>query len=408
MENGKMAIVPSLKYGLGFGSTEFHVLRPYRKISAQYIYWFVSSEQFRRDAQHNMTGAVGQRRVPAPYLAHQTIPVPPTREQRRIVAKIEELFSELDKGVESLKKARAQLNIYRQAVLKHAFEGKLTAKWREENKDKLETIEQLINRNPVPVQPRGGRTASTQVIEGVAAMAVNIPSKAPPPGWSWVPLLRIARQETGHTPSRSHVEYWNGDQDWIGIADARLHHGKEIKDTIQKVTRKGLDNSSARTLPVRTVCLSRTASIGYVCIMSRPMATSQDFATWTCTGALEPKFLMYALMAEGNEIRRFGKGTTHTTIYFPEIRAMTICLPPLEEQCAIINAVEAKLDQLDVLATEIDSRLVQCDVLRQSVLKKAFAGQLVEQNPHDEPASILLGRIKAEREKAKRKRKSAA
>ena len=403
-----MAVVPSLEYGLGFGSTEFHVLRPYRKISAQYIYWFVSSEQFRRDAQHNMTGAVGQRRVPAPYLAHQTIPVPPTREQRRIVAKIEELFSELEKGVESLKKARAQLNIYRQAVLKHAFEGKLTAKWREENKDKLETIEQLINRSPVPVQPRGGRTASTQVIEGVAAMAVNIPSKAPPPGWSWVPLLRIARQETGHTPSRTHVEYWNGDQDWIGIADARLHHGKEIKDTIQKVTRKGLDNSSARTLPVRTVCLSRTASIGYVCIMSRPMATSQDFATWTCTGALEPKFLMYALMAEGNEIRRFGKGTTHTTIYFPEIRAMTICLPPLEEQCAIINAVEAKLEQLDVLTTEIDSRLVNCDVLRQSVLKKAFAGQLVEQNTHDEPASILLGRIKAEREKAKRKRKSAA
>ena len=146
MENGKMAIVPSLKYGLGFGSTEFHVLRPYHKISAQYIYWFVSSEQFRRDAQHNMTGAVGQRRVPAPYLAHQTIPVPPTREQSRIVAKIEELFSELDKGVESLKKARAQLNIYRQAVLKHAFEGKLTAKWREENKDKLEKPEQLLAR----------------------------------------------------------------------------------------------------------------------------------------------------------------------------------------------------------------------------------------------------------------------
>ena len=67
-------------------------------------------------------------------------------EQRRIVAKIEELFSELDKGIESLKTARAQLNVYRQAVLKHAFEGKLTAQWREENKDKLETPEQLLAR----------------------------------------------------------------------------------------------------------------------------------------------------------------------------------------------------------------------------------------------------------------------
>ena len=67
-------------------------------------------------------------------------------EQRRIVDKLEELFSELDKGIESLKAARAQLNVYRQAVLKHAFEGKLTAKWREENKDKLETPEQLLAR----------------------------------------------------------------------------------------------------------------------------------------------------------------------------------------------------------------------------------------------------------------------
>ncbi len=72
--------------------------------------------------------------------------LPPLPEQHRIVAKIEELFSELDKGIESLKAARAKLNIYRQAVLKHAFEGKLTAQWREENKDKLETPEQLLAR----------------------------------------------------------------------------------------------------------------------------------------------------------------------------------------------------------------------------------------------------------------------
>ena len=330
--------------------------------------------------------------------------LPPYQEQRRIVAKIEKLFSELDKGVESLKTAREQLKVYRQAVLKHAFEGKLTAKWREENKDKLETVEQLIERIPIPVQPRGGRAASADVIDGGAAMAVNIPVKAPPAGWSWVSLLRVARQETGHTPSRKHPEYWDGDQFWIGIADARLHHGKEIENTIQKVTPKGLDNSSARTLPSKTVCLSRTASVGYVCIMARPMATSQDFATWTCTEALEPKFLMYALMAEGNEIRRFGKGTTHTTIYFPEIRAMTICLPPLEEQRAIIDAVEAKLQQLDALAADIDSSLAHCDVLRRSILKKAFAGQLVAQNPNDEPASVLLDRIKVEKEQASKSR----
>ena len=72
--------------------------------------------------------------------------LPPLSEQHRIVAKIEELFSELDKGIDSLKTARAQLNVYRQAVLKHAFEGKLTAQWREQNKDKLENPEQMLTR----------------------------------------------------------------------------------------------------------------------------------------------------------------------------------------------------------------------------------------------------------------------
>ena len=372
-------------------------------ITPKYMMYLINSPRTRANIEALKSGST-RKRISRGNFASVEIPLAPQNEQNRIIAKIQELFSELDKGVESLKTARGQLNVYRQAVLKHAFEGKLTAQWRKENKDKIETVEQLIERIPIPVQPRGGRAASADVIDGGAAMAVNIPVKAPPAGWSWVSLLRAARQETGHTPSRKHPEYWDGDQFWIGIADARLHHGKEIENTIQKVTPKGLDNSSARTLPSKTVCLSRTASVGYVCIMARPMATSQDFATWTCTEALEPKFLMYALMAEGNEIRRFGKGTTHTTIYFPEIRAMTICLPPLEEQRAIIDAVEAKLQQLDALAADIDSSLAHCDVLRRSILKKAFAGQLVAQNPNDEPASVLLDRIKVEKEQASKSR----
>lgn len=111
-------------------------------------------------------------------------PLPPTNEQHRIVAKIEALFSELDKGIESLKTAREQLKVYRQVVLKHAFEGKLTARWREENMGKLEPIEKHIGKVLAPKQPRGGREASVEVIEGVAALAVNKSSRVPPPGWS--------------------------------------------------------------------------------------------------------------------------------------------------------------------------------------------------------------------------------
>jgi type I restriction enzyme S subunit len=85
MENGKMAVVPSLPQGVGFGTTEFHVLRPSNAILAAYVYYFVSSSALRHDAQHHMTGAVGQKRVPKRYLEAKEVMVPPLNEQQRIV-----------------------------------------------------------------------------------------------------------------------------------------------------------------------------------------------------------------------------------------------------------------------------------------------------------------------------------
>ena len=146
MENGKMAVVPRICNGIAFGSTEFHVLRARIGINARYIYYFISSQRFRYDAEHNMTGAVGQRRVPTSYLTDHLIPIPPSGAQMRIVAKIEELFSELDTGLDSLRTAQQQLKVYRHALLKYAFEGRLTAHWREQNKEQLEPGNELLAR----------------------------------------------------------------------------------------------------------------------------------------------------------------------------------------------------------------------------------------------------------------------
>jgi type I restriction enzyme S subunit len=100
-----------------------------------------------------MTGAVGQRRVPIGFIAQSQIPLPPLAEQRRIVAKIEELFSKLDAGEESLRRARRQLGVYRQALLKQAFEGKLTDHWRKQNPHLLESpdVELVENSTRLPV-----------------------------------------------------------------------------------------------------------------------------------------------------------------------------------------------------------------------------------------------------------------
>jgi type I restriction enzyme S subunit len=132
--------------------------------------------------------------------------------------------------------------------------------------------------------------------------------------------------------------------------------------------------------------------------MGCPMATSQDFATWTCTPALLPKYLMFALMAEGENIRNFGEGSTHTTIYFPEIRALHICLAPLAEQHEIVSRIDRAFAWIERLANEAGNAYKLIDHLDRAVLDKAFRGELVPQDPNDEPASVLLERIKLERQ----------
>ena len=164
MENGKMAIVPNLESKYGFGSTEFHVLRPRQGIDPRFIYHAVSNRAFRFHAEHNMTGAVGQKRVPAAILEEHEVSLPPTNEQRRIVERIDVLFAELDRGVESLRVAKRSIALYRQSLLKSAFEGRLTADWRAQNPDKLESSDAL----PCP-HPRRTRSALPSRSRGMGA-----------------------------------------------------------------------------------------------------------------------------------------------------------------------------------------------------------------------------------------------
>ena len=117
MENGKMAIARKLLNGVGFGSTEFHVLRPRAGVDARYIYYFVSSQTFRKEASGHMTGAVGLRRVPSAYLEEQLIPLPGIEQQREIVAEIEKQFSRLDEAVANLQRVKANLKRYEKATI---------------------------------------------------------------------------------------------------------------------------------------------------------------------------------------------------------------------------------------------------------------------------------------------------
>jgi type I restriction enzyme S subunit len=149
MENGKMAVARGLLNGIGCGSTEFHVLRPRLGVDPHYVYHFVSSARFRAEAAHYMTGAVGQKRVPASFLEQSLIPLPDLDEQRRIVADIEKQFSRLDEAVTSLKRVKANLKRYKAAVLKAAVEGRLVpteAELARREGRSYETATQLLQR----------------------------------------------------------------------------------------------------------------------------------------------------------------------------------------------------------------------------------------------------------------------
>ncbi|MFT5029809.1 MAG: type I restriction enzyme S subunit [Candidatus Binatia bacterium] len=246
-----------------------------------------------------------------------------------------------------------------------------------------------------------GRAETTGVIPGRAAISVGRADMPTPKGWKWTKLTDVARLESGHTPSRKHPEYWDGGIPWIGIKDARIHHGKTIHSTLQTVTQEGLDNSAARLLPPGTICLSRTASVGYSFVLGDTMATSQDFVNWVCSDGIVPDFLMYAFMAEGEGLKSFGQGTTHTTIYYPEVKALHLCHPPTDEQRRIVARIEELFSRLDAGVAALRHAKSQLQRYKKSVLAAAVTGQLTqawrEQHADTEPAEELLERILEQR-----------
>jgi type I restriction enzyme, S subunit len=131
----------------------------------------------------------------------------------------------------------------------------------------------------------------------------------------------------------------------------------------------GIDNSSARVLPKNTVCLSRTASVGYVVVTDAPMATSQDFVNWICSDEIDPAFLQYLLIAEGSDILRFASGSVHQTIYFPEVKAFHICLPRLLEQRRIVSTLNEALRGIGIAKANAEQNLKNARALFESYLQ---------------------------------------
>ena len=207
---------------------------------------------------------------------------------------------------------------------------------------------------------------------GVVPVAVPPHLEAEPAGWHWKNLGDMARLESGHTPSRSRADWWGGDVSWLSLTEIRALDGCWVERTELRTNPEGIANSSARILPRGTVCFSRTASVGFVVIMARPMATSQDLANWVCGDALDPEFLMHALIRARHELRAMATGATHKTIYMPALKLFHLCSPDKAEQKRIVSRLKQQLASVDTMQVGLTARLADIEALPARLLAQAF------------------------------------
>jgi type I restriction enzyme S subunit len=201
------------------------------------------------------------------------------------------------------------------------------------------------------------------------------------PTWPHAKLTLLARLGSGHTPSRERPDWWEDPTiPWITTGDVQQMRGDRIEfieETKFAISELGLANSAAELHPTGTVVLSRTASVGFSAIMARPMATSQDFATWTCGPRLNPRFLLLVLRAMRQELLgRLAMGSTHKTIYMPDIEAIRVPLPSIDEQSRAVEEVWERLRPIDSAVDAIASQIDLLRERRQALITAAVTGQL--------------------------------
>ena len=321
MENGKMAIVDNLLNGYGAGSTEFIVLRPNRDVvTAQWLYLFLSQPRFRLQCQQHMTGSAGQKRVPPKYLASCPIPVPSLAEQQRIVAKIEELFSELDSGVETLKKTKQQLAVYRQAVLKAAFESL--------PRDKIGAI------------------------QSVCSHIVDCPHSTP----KWVDHGQICLRTTNFRR---------------GYLDLSQKYFVSESTFTQR-------NSRLTPTPGDVLYSREGAILGIACMIPKDVfvCLGQRMMLFRTNEKMLSGFLMYYLNSP--TVTSFvttkigGSASPHVNV--GDIKSFSVPIPSIAVQQKILEMIDSRLSVCDSIEKTIDVALQQAEAMRQSILKKAFEG----------------------------------
>jgi len=354
----------------------------------------------------------GSTRLKLTSAAMKQIPLllAPAAEQTRIVEKLEELLSDLDAGVAELKAAQRKLGQYRQSLLKAAVEGALTAQWRAQHTP-TETGAQLLERI---LTERRARWEARQLAKFEAqgkAPPKDWRKKYPEPvrpdtedlpeipaGWVWSSIGQCFQVAVGATPSRKDPSYWGGPIPWVSSGEVRFSRITATKETI---TEQGLSNSSTQINPIGSVMLGMIGegkTRGQVAILDVPAANNQNCAAiWASETDIPPEYVYYWLWSQYEETRRGSSGNNQPALNKSIVERISLPIAPLEELKQIVRQVDCELNAAAEQERAIEYALKQSAAQRKNILKAAFSGQLVPQDPDDEPAAVLLERIRAER-----------
>ena len=403
---------------------QINAIVPSRGIEPRFLFYQTQSNFFRQQLE-DFSSATTIPIINKGKFEHLILKIAPLNEQNRIVVKIDELFSELDKGVESLKTARAQLKVYRQAVLKHAFEGKLTAQWREENKDKLETAEQLLSRvrrERVARDQRQLRDWKTAINvwneQGKPGNRPSKPRKAAnlrldPDALAMLPPLpvghaytflanlgQLGRGKSKHRP-RNAPALFGGPYPFIQTAEVKAA-GRVIREYTQTYSEIGLGQSML--WPQGTLCITIAANIAETAFLGFDGCFPDSVVGLTADENLVlPEYVELFIKSVRTRIEAYAPATAQKNINLTTLESLVVPLCSVAEQRVLVDRLQAILTVIDGHRAKIDTQLRRADALRQSILKKAFSGQLVEQDPNEESATVLLERIKAKRASQKPK-----
>lgn len=321
-------------------------------------------------------------------LSNLMFPLPPLPEQHRIVDKIEELLTNLDNGIESLKKIKAQLKRYRQAVLKHAFEGKLTEKWRKDNKDNLNPASLLLEQ----IRAKCKKYEKGKYNEFLPLDTKNMPTL--PDGWLWVRIGEVVELTMGQSPPGN---FYNQDGIGMPLINGPVEFGptpfsKTIKSKYTlKPTKMCKENDLI--LCVRGSTTGRMNIAGFDACIGRGVASLRSLS-------YQP-YLYFYIHSIQSDIYRLGTGSTFPNITTNILHNIPVPFPPLTEQHKIVEQLEINYSVIEEVEDVVNNSFIYSDKLRQSILKRAFEGKLVPQDPNDEPAEKLLEHIKAEKAKQK-------